>query len=138
MAFLYGSALLVAAFTALCAGRRLLAGLGPKQDDEILDPAELLAFALTGVAAFGLSKIALAAFSDWSVTTALQLGATLAATVVACYVLRLVVARVLPARVGAGETPQTPQAPQTPPHRGRRRDTASTPNPALPEVQRAA
>lgn len=138
MQFLYGSALLVAAFAVLCIGRRLLAGLGPKRDDEIIDPAEALAFLITVVAAFGVAKIAMTAFADWSLVVALELTAALAGTVVACYALRLVMHRLLPAQADADETPQKPLAPQTPPTRGPRRDAGANSTPGLPKVHRAA
>ena len=138
MEFIYGSALLFTAFAVLCIFRHLLSGMGPKQDDEIFDPAEWLAFLLTGVAAFGTAMISIPAFADWSPATAAGLAAALGVTVLACIAFRVLMARFLAARGTTEDSrPIGPSIPDDP-RRGRPGSSAAGRGSARQGKRRAA
>jgi len=125
MQFIYGSALLFTAFAVLCIFRHLLAGMGPKQDDEIFDPAEWVAFLLTGVAAFGTAMITVPAFANWSPATAARMAAAFGVPALASTAFRILMARFL----GTGSTTEASrpigQSVPDDPRRGRPGSSAS-------------
>jgi len=136
MSFLFGTAMLFAAFVLISLCRKIMNRPGVTRDQQAWGVAEAIAYVFTGLVAIGCASLTFAVIEGRLPAVLIEISVAMAILVGACIVVGLGLARLFPNTLAAEATADAPPTP--PANRAGRTAVGSRPNKGWGSKRRAA